>query len=298
MKLAWRYATAADVGQLAEWNHQLIRDEGHRNAMNVEQLTERMHGWLQEGYRAVIFSEAEPVAYALFRADLEEIYLRQLFVRREFRRRGIGRAAMNVLRQEAWPKNVRFTVDVLCGNAPAVAFWRSVGYHDYCLTLEIVPPESPQNSNPIIAEISADSAEANRLIAALDADLNRRYPGSPTNGIDAAEFIAAGGYFAVLRLERRGPALACGAFRPVEDGCVEVKRMFVRPEFRGRGFSRLMLRHLETVARQRGYRGLVLETGTRQPEAIGLYKSEGYFRIPNYGHYANEPESVCFAKQA
>jgi putative acetyltransferase len=152
--------------------------------------------------------------------------------------------------------------------------------------------------HPQLEEISAASPEAQRLIAELDVDLNRRYPGSPTNGIDAAEFAASGGYFAVVRSEPGDPAVGCGAFRPVADGCVEIKRMFVRAECRGRGFSRLILRHLEAVARQRGYRGLVLETGVRQPEAIGLYKSEGYFRIPNYGPYANEPESVCFAKPA
>jgi GNAT superfamily N-acetyltransferase len=152
--------------------------------------------------------------------------------------------------------------------------------------------------NPQLAEIPVGSPEAQALIAELDADLNRRYPGSPTNGVEVAEFVAGGGYFATLRPAPGGPAVGCGAFRPVAEGCVEIKRMFVRPDFRGKGFSRLILRHLEAVARERGYRGFVLETGIRQPEAIGLYKSEGYFRIPNYGHYANEPESVCFAKPA
>ena len=152
--------------------------------------------------------------------------------------------------------------------------------------------------NPSIEAVSAEGDEAQGLIAQLDADLNRRYPGSPTNGIDAADFAAAGGYFVILRTDPGEPAVACGAFRPVGSDAVEIKRMFVRADFRGRGFSRLILRHLEATARERGYRGFVLETGVEQPEALGLYRAEGYFRIPNYGHYANDPGSVCFAKQA
>jgi GNAT superfamily N-acetyltransferase len=140
MKLRWRDATEADLGLLAEWNHQLIRDEGHRNPMTVAQLGERMQAWLQGEYRAVIFlAETEPVAYALYRREAELIYLRQLFVRRDRRRAGIGRAAMAILREEIWPRDVRLTVDVLCANQGAVAFWRTAGYRDYALTLEIMP---------------------------------------------------------------------------------------------------------------------------------------------------------------
>ena len=138
MKLAWREASVADVELLAEWNHQLIRDEGHRNSMTVDQLAERMKKWLSGEYRAVIFAEVEPVAYALFRKEEELIYLRQLFVRRDRRRSGIGRAAFEILRSEIWPSGIRLTVDVLCRNSAALAFWRSVGCQDYCLTLEIM----------------------------------------------------------------------------------------------------------------------------------------------------------------
>jgi len=107
--------------------------------MTVEQLAERMKKWLSGEYRAVIFAEVEPVAYALFRKEEGLIYLRQLFVRRDRRRSGIGRAAFAILRSEIWPSGIRLTVDVLCRNSAALAFWRSVGYQDYCLTLEIMP---------------------------------------------------------------------------------------------------------------------------------------------------------------
>jgi GNAT superfamily N-acetyltransferase len=143
MEIKHRLAAAGDLDLLAEWNHQLIRDEGHRNPMSVPELRRRMREWLGGEYRAVIFEAgAEPVAYALFREGADEVYLRQLFVRRDRRRQGIGREAMTVLRGQLWPRDRRLTVEVLTANAPAVAFWRSVGYRDYSLTLEIMPRNS------------------------------------------------------------------------------------------------------------------------------------------------------------
>ncbi len=139
MKLTWREATAADVGLLAEWNYQLIRDEGHRNPMTVSQLTKRMKKWLKTDYRAVLFSTNELVGYALFSRTTAPLNLRHLFVRRDRRRAGIGRAAIRLLRGEIWPHKIRLTVDVLCANKPGVAFWRRVGYKDYSLQLEIMP---------------------------------------------------------------------------------------------------------------------------------------------------------------
>jgi len=139
MKLFWREASDSDLGLLAEWNHRLIRDEGHRNPMTVAQLAERMKKWLQGEYRAVVFSDDEPVCYALFKKEVELVYLRQFFVRPEKRRAGIGRAAFSILREQIWPAGVRLTVDVLCQNQGGISFWRSVGCRDYCLTLEIMP---------------------------------------------------------------------------------------------------------------------------------------------------------------
>ena len=139
MNLTWRRASDSDLGLLAEWNHQLIQDEGHRNPMTVTQLAERMRKWLQGEYDAVLFSSDERVCYALFKKEGELIYLRQLFVRRDRRRMGYCRAAFAVLQRQIWPSGVRLTIDVLCRNQTGIAFWRSVGYRDYSLTLEIIP---------------------------------------------------------------------------------------------------------------------------------------------------------------
>ena len=136
----YRHATLDDAVLLAELNHQLIRDEGHRNQMTVPELEQRMRGWLASEYAAVIFeNKGETVAYALYREQPSEIYLRQLFVLRHLRRKGIGREAVETLRTKIWPGGKRLTVEVLVQNTGAVDFWRAVGYKDYCLTLEILP---------------------------------------------------------------------------------------------------------------------------------------------------------------
>lgn len=140
--MTFRPATQDDCPRLAEFNHQLIRDEGHRNRMTVAELERRMRGWLADGYRAVLFEEARgEVAYALFRERPAEVYLRQLFVVRHRRGQGIGRRVVEILRSQVWPKTKRLTVDVLVSNQRGVAFWRQVGYTDYCLSLEILPDD-------------------------------------------------------------------------------------------------------------------------------------------------------------
>jgi ribosomal protein S18 acetylase RimI-like enzyme len=137
--LKHRPAKDADLDLLAEWNHQLIRDERHRNPMTVAQLRERMEGWLAGEYRAVIFlAGTEIVAYALYKEEEQEIYLRQLFVRSGQRRKGFGQDAVRILHTQIWPRK-RLTVEVLCGNPEAIKFYRRLGYKDYCLRLEMMP---------------------------------------------------------------------------------------------------------------------------------------------------------------
>jgi len=138
--MTFRRATLDDSALLAELNHQLIHDEGHRNPMTVPELEQRMKDWLASEYAAVIFEEGgKAIAYALYREEPEEIYLRQLFVRRNRRRQGVGHKAIEIVRTEIWPKNKRLTVAVLVQNTAAIAFWRAVGYKDCSLTLEILP---------------------------------------------------------------------------------------------------------------------------------------------------------------
>jgi predicted acetyltransferase len=140
--MEYRLVTDQDMDLLAEWNHQLIRDEGHRNQMPVPELRERMKGWLAGEYKAVVFlGDSEPVAYGLYRETSEEVYLRQFFVPRDKRRNGLGRQAITILRQNIWPSEKRLTVEVLTQNTIGIQFWRDMGYKDYCLTLEMMPDE-------------------------------------------------------------------------------------------------------------------------------------------------------------
>lgn len=142
--MQFRQATSSDANLLAPLNAQLIQDEGHRNAMTVPQLAERMAGWLQTDYTAVIVEEHdEAIAYALYRRESDYVYLRQLFVRRDHRRQGIGRQLMAWLWQNVWQGAPRLRIDVLVGNTAAQDFWRSVGFKDYCITMEMQPPTSP-----------------------------------------------------------------------------------------------------------------------------------------------------------
>jgi GNAT superfamily N-acetyltransferase len=135
--MEYRTATAADAGMLAEMNWQLIRAEGHRNPMTAAELEARMVRWLAGSYAAVLFEAAgRAVGYALYRRDPEYVYLRQFFVRSEYRRRGVGRSALDWLRENCWGAGSRVRVEVLIGNPAGVAFWRAAGFRDYALTLE------------------------------------------------------------------------------------------------------------------------------------------------------------------
>lgn len=130
----------------------------------------------------------------------------------------------------------------------------------------------------------------------LDLEIAALYPGSTINGIVTDEFEREGGYFVIARDEDL--AMGCGGFRPVDERCAEIKRMFVRRAARRRGFGRLILRHLESEARRRGFRTIVLETGCQNAEARALYESEGYFPIPAFLGYVGIPISRCYAKWA
>ena len=91
--------------------------------------------------------------------------------------------------------------------------------------------------------------------------------------------------------------IGCGAFKPYDEKTVEIKRMFVQPEYRGHGIGLNILKELELWAAELNYPACILETGKKQPEAIRLYEKAGYDIIKNYGQYAEVESSVCFEKQ-
>ncbi len=91
--------------------------------------------------------------------------------------------------------------------------------------------------------------------------------------------------------------VACGAIKQFDEGVMEVKRMYTKPASRGQRIASKVLAALEVWAKEISYKKCILETGKRQPEAISLYKKNGYKIIPNYGQYANIENSVCFEKE-
>jgi putative acetyltransferase len=92
-------------------------------------------------------------------------------------------------------------------------------------------------------------------------------------------------------------AVGCGAIKQYDDTTMEVKRMFILPEYRGKGFASMVLGELEKWALELGFHSCILETGKKQPEAIALYQKSRYLQIPNYGQYALVQSSVCFEKK-
>ena len=90
--------------------------------------------------------------------------------------------------------------------------------------------------------------------------------------------------------------VACGAFKPFDRTTVEIKRMYCTPEHRGKGLASAILRQLESWAGEEGYQSTVLETGTRQTEAVAFYESRGYTLTENYGQYRGVANSRCYRK--
>jgi GNAT superfamily N-acetyltransferase len=146
----------------------------------------------------------------------------------------------------------------------------------------------------LVRPADVDVVVASGLLTELDADLLSRYPGEPVNGIEPAAFRQAGGYFVLGHLDDE--LAGCGAFRPYGPATVEIKRMYVRAPFRGKGIARAVLAALEAEARKRGFTESILETAFRMPEAIALYKSCGYQPMERYGPFVDSARSVCMRK--
>lgn len=140
-----------------------------------------------------------------------------------------------------------------------------------------------------------DGRGGGALVPLVQAEYVNRYGGPDATPVEAAEFLPPRGAFLVGYVD--GEPVACGALRELEPGIAEIKRMYVAPPARRRGFARRLLDALEDTARAAGYAEVRLETGVKQPEAMALYQSTGYAAIPPYGTYRCAPGSRCFAKR-
>ncbi len=136
-----------------------------------------------------------------------------------------------------------------------------------------------------------DDEHAGQLRAEQQAELLERY-GEP----DIEPHLPTQEMVATVLVSRDGEVAGCGSLRAYGPGRGELKRMYVRPGVRGQGLGRLVLAELERLAAAHGISRLLLETGVRQPEAIRLYRSAGYRRVPNYGPYLGVSSSVCYGR--
>jgi GNAT superfamily N-acetyltransferase len=142
-----------------------------------------------------------------------------------------------------------------------------------------------------------DHPDAVRLIADVQQEYVVRYGGIDETPTDPGEFAPPEGLFVVGYLD--GTPVACGGWRALGGAAgpeAEVKRMYVAPVARGRGFARAVLEKLERTVADAGLRRVILETGLAQPEAIALYTSSGYTPIESFGIHRDSPNSRCFAK--
>lgn len=144
-----------------------------------------------------------------------------------------------------------------------------------------------------IKRTDSDNSDFQRLVTALDKDLAIR------DGEDHAFFAQFNKIAAIKHVVvayEAGDAVGCGAIKEYEKNVMEVKRMFVPLEKRGKGIASIVLGELESWAKELGYQKCILETGKKQPEAIRLYQKNNYTTIKNYGQYAGVESSVCFEK--
>ena len=146
-----------------------------------------------------------------------------------------------------------------------------------------------------ILEVSPDSADAAQLINELDAHLSLLpYPQQSRHAYSIAKLLREDVVFFVTHYA--GEPAACGGLKLFGTEYGEVKRMYVRPVYRGLGLGKGMLNHLAEYAREHDVGLLRLETGIYQTDAIGLYERYGVQRRPPFGEYKEDPMSVYYEK--
>ncbi|GAA5174333.1 GNAT family N-acetyltransferase [Niveibacterium umoris] len=144
-----------------------------------------------------------------------------------------------------------------------------------------------------ISTAAPDSDDARALLDALSDTLAAITGDSGRSSFDPADVRGPGARFVIAR-DASGEAVGCGAYRPLQPGVAELKRMFART--RGGGIGRSLLAELEHSAAADGFRELWLETRRVNLTAVAFYRAHGYREIPNYGRYIGRPEAICFGK--
>jgi len=240
-----------------------------------------------------------PVGFvAIEQSDLTKPwwYIEKLAVHPEFRHKGIGEELMQFAIGEIKKRGGTFISIALIDEQAILKNWyTTLGFKwtaskkfdhlpfGVCfMEYELLQFETVSGNSPLLAQ----------LIFELDKDLRERYGDAMIHGIDLAKADESGVVFVLGIYGKK--AVCCGALRPLNNNQVELKRMYVRKQFRGKGFSKKLYFFLETMARGKGFGQIILETGEKQYEAVGLYKSLGFTPIEKFGEYISDPNSLCY----
>ena len=155
--------------------------------------------------------------------------------------------------------------------------------------------ERESGVSPVITHERPDTPDALTLIAELESHLEPLYPKESRHGYSVEKLLREKVAFFVIRVG--GVPAGCGGVQLFGTEYGELKRMWVRPQFRGQGLGKLILHHLADYACQRRIPLLRLETGIHQKEAIGLYEGFGFKRVPPFGAYKEDPLSIFYEKR-
>jgi putative acetyltransferase len=145
-----------------------------------------------------------------------------------------------------------------------------------------------------IRQVPPDDRDLHMLIENLDEEMLKLYPAEGIFGVDFSDPKVKEMTFCVAYVG--GNPAGCGGLRPLDGNTAELKRFFVERNFRGRGVASMILNFIEGKAGEQGFTTIKLETGPKQPEAIGLYRQFGYREIEAYGEYVGCEHSYCMEK--
>lgn len=155
--------------------------------------------------------------------------------------------------------------------------------------------EPPHEDALRLRALPYDDPVAQYLVERVQQEYVQRYGGRDEAVVDPADFTPPAGVFLVAEVD--GVAAACGAWRLLPAGEVEIKRVYVEPAHRRHGLARRIMAALEDSAARAGHRSVVLNTGQQQPEALALYDRLGYRPVAGYGVYACAPDAVFLGRE-
>lgn len=144
-----------------------------------------------------------------------------------------------------------------------------------------------------IIRTTPENADFQKLIALLDIDIQER---DGEDHVFFAQFNKTDNIKNAIVIYDDQIAVGCGAFKFYKEDVAEIKRMYVDPKTRGKGIASKILIELESWAREENYTSCILETGHKYPEAVALYKKNGFAITENYGQYIGVADSICFQK--